>query len=147
MRRLLWILGVQLVAAVPVASGAAQASGADSVEVRLTRELTSGRVRLPPLQFTSQGDRVVQPSTEILKSVARAMAGMQGGFIIEVHVKPTSNATADQANADRRASIVRSELIGLGVPAARLFAVGVGRERRTSSDGTDVEHIDIARLR
>jgi outer membrane protein OmpA-like peptidoglycan-associated protein len=154
MKRFLCILGFQLLAAVPVAAGIAQGSGADSMEVRLTRELTTGRVRLPPLQFTKQGDRLDPASAGILKRVARAMASTQGGFIIEAHVKPTIDPTVDQANADRRASLVRAGLIELGVPAARLFAVGVGRERSSSSAGAkhaasaaEIEHIDIARLR
>lgn len=153
MRNLVCILGIQLVVAVPVASAAAQGSSADSMELRMTRELTTGRVRLP-LGFTKQGDRLDPASTNVLKRIAHAMAGIQGGFVIEAHVKPTSNATADQADADRRASIVKARLIELGVPATRLFAVGVGRERRSSSGaagvaatGADVEHIDIARLR
>jgi len=138
------IVGMQLVTAAPLASGGAQ-SGADSVDVRLTRELTTRRARLPPLELTKQGDRLAQSSIESLKRVARVMATMPGSFIIEAHVKPTSNATADQASADRHASIVRGALIELGVPAARLFAVGVGRDRRSAA--SDVDYIDIARLR
>ena len=152
--RLVCILGLQLVAVVSAASGVAQTSGTDSMEVRLRRELSSGHVHLPPLQFAKQGGRVDLASAEILKRVARAMISMDGGFIIEAHVKPTSNATADQTEADRRASIVRSALMELGVPATRLFAVGIGRERRSPSERTkiaapaaDAERVDIARLR
>jgi hypothetical protein len=147
------MLGVQLV--IVQASGAlAQGVVRDSIEVRLTRELLGqGRLRLPELRFV-EGDRLASGGDVLLKRVAHSMASVPGSFVVEAHIEPSGDETTDQAVADRRASTVRASLIQLGVPAARLFAVGFGRakasaRRRAGKDSVAaarVEGIEIARL-
>jgi outer membrane protein OmpA-like peptidoglycan-associated protein len=147
------LLGVQLVLA-QTPGVLAQGVVRDSIELRLTRELSElGRVRLPELRFVKDGDRLASGGDVLLRRVARSMASVPGSFVVEAHVKPTGDEISDQAMADRRASTVRASLIQLGVPATRLFAVGFGRAkvsrqraRKDSVASTEIENIEIARL-
>lgn len=152
-RGVILILGFQLIGTAST-DLMAQSATVDSIGVRMTRELrTEGRLRLAELHF-SRADRLEPGATVVLQRVAYAMSSVPGSFVIEAHVRPTRDETSDQATADRRASTVRSALIELGVPATRLFAVGIGRARTSSksrgpvdsSVTVEVERIEIARL-
>ena len=102
----------------------------DSVGVsRLANDLASGRLALDALRF-DDGDRLDAASSASLRSVARAMKGTSGGYVVKVKVSASVGA---QQLADRRAAAIRSILLAEGIEGERLYSAGSGSTGAASS--------------
>jgi outer membrane protein OmpA-like peptidoglycan-associated protein len=97
----------------------------DGSDAALARQLEAGHVTLADLQFASDGE-VAASSLPVLRSIAKLMKDGESVWIIEAH---TAGGQDDQARSDLRARAVKAVLVSEGVPAARIFARGLGSSR------------------
>lgn len=128
--------GDGLKAAVRSESAGDIAQSSDSAVSRISAELSLGRLSLDALRF-DDGDRLDAASSASLKTVARAMKGTIGGYVVKVRIASTTGA---QQHADRRAAAIRVTLVAEGVEAERLFSAGVGE---SGGAGSRVEILRI----
>src|SRR5437867_4205780 len=99
----------------------------DPIEARMTDVLkTTGRLRLPELRFAPKSDTLLKSAEPTVRRLAHVLASLSGTYLVAAHVGATRDVTFDQSLTDRRAAVVRTQLIRHGVPAAHLMAMGYG---------------------
>ncbi|MEW5918710.1 MAG: OmpA family protein [Gemmatimonadota bacterium] len=111
-----------------------------SREARRTRAaLEEGRLVLEKVSFDAGTATLAAGSDAQLAQLAAALSEVSGTFLVEAHAAPNANARAAKALSDKRAAAVKTWLVAAGIPAQRLFTIGVGSERPP-------ERIEIARM-
>ncbi|MDQ6887532.1 MAG: OmpA family protein [Gemmatimonadota bacterium] len=123
----------------------------DAVESHMATVLkVSGRLRVPQLRFAPRSDTLLSSAEPTVRRLAHVLVSVPGTYLIEAHVVPTRDATADQALTDQRASAVKSRLIHHGVPPKRLLAMGFGGTKPLSQavddDPSPSERIEITKI-
>lgn len=111
-----------------------------SVGGELRRTLaTTGRARLNGILFDSDAATIRAESKAVLDEVAALLATEPSWkLLIEGHTDSQSDDAHNQRLSEARAGAVRAELVGRGVDAARLRAVGYGESRPVGDNATDV---------
>jgi hypothetical protein len=59
-----------------------------------------------------------------LRQMATGLGGLGGSWTVQAILPPGSDPARLRARAERRATAVRAVLVGAGIPAARVTAVG-----------------------
>jgi outer membrane protein OmpA-like peptidoglycan-associated protein len=129
-----------------VASAAGSLNGADD-EKKLAAELEKGRVVLSDVRFVGTTDELTDASQPYLERVAKVLREQSATFVIEAHVDDGGNAAANQFLSDKRSAAVKARLVAAGMPAERLFAMGLGATRPPSEPNASGARIEIARMK
>lgn len=111
----------------------------------LAAQLAGGRAVLPEITFTPNSDQLTPEADGVVRRLAKALADATGVFLIEGHTAPAGDAAAAQLLSERRAAALKARLVGDGVPAARLLAVGYGATRPAAGGAERSARIEIAR--
>jgi len=111
-----------------------------SVSGELQRNLAAtGRVRLNGILFDSDAATIRAESRAVLDEVAKLLAAEPSWkLLIEGHTDAQGEEAHNQRLSETRAAAVRDALVGRGVSAARLRAVGFGESRPVSDNATEV---------
>lgn len=88
------------------------------------------------IRFDFGSDRLRPESTGILDEMAALIRGTSGTVQIEGHTDSDGTETFNQDLSERRAEAVQRYLVGAGIPASRLTAVGFGESRPAASNET-----------
>jgi len=107
--------------------------GGDDEDEQLAAALTAGRAALPEIRFEDGTDQLAQSAEPHVARLARLLAAQPGIFVVEGHVDATGDEAADQDLSQRRATALRAGLVAAGLPAERLFAMGLGATRPAAS--------------
>jgi outer membrane protein OmpA-like peptidoglycan-associated protein len=90
----------------------------------LEEQLASGHADLTGVAFEPESDALNPASEPTLTALAQVLTGSEGVFLLQGRADPGS---ADaRALAELRAMALKTWLVGLGVPAARVFSAGDG---------------------
>ncbi len=92
----------------------------------LATVVASGHAVLRMMRFTGATDVLEPSSRQLAKRLAEAIHRTPGTFVIEAHVDPLPSPGASQQLSENRAAAVKRALIGHGVQAERLLALGYG---------------------
>ncbi len=128
-------------AAASPGGGAAQ-PGADSAGARASSSVPAVAqgdiVVLKGVNFETGSAKLLPESMQVLDSVAADLLD-NPDLAIEVggHTDNTGSAATNRRLSKERADVVRGYLIGKGIPAARLTAVGYGPDRPIASNRTE----------
>jgi outer membrane protein OmpA-like peptidoglycan-associated protein len=130
-----------------IASGVAGAFKGDGLQ----QDLAKGRAVVAGIRFAAGSDQIEPSSASTITRLAKAILGTSGTFLIESHTAATSDATAEQALTDRRASAVKARLVAEGVPAARLFSMGFGAtkppaQQAAKTSAPRADRIEVSRM-
>ena len=130
-----------------VVGGVANAFKGDALQ----QDLANGRAVVPGIRFPAASDQLEPSSDGPIARLAKALLATTGSFLVEAHTTPGSDATADQALTDRRAGVVKARLVAAGVPAARLFSMGLGSTRPSAQATTKgaaprADRIEVSRI-
>jgi len=99
----------------------------------------TGRVRLNGILFDSDAATIRAESRAVLDEVAKLLAAEPSWkLLIEGHTDAQGEEAHNQRLSETRAAAVRDALVGRGVSAARLRAVGFGESRPVSDNATEV---------
>lgn len=128
-----------------IVSSAAGALGAADDDEKLAAELATGRVVLEVL-FVGTTDELADGSEPQLERLARLLEEQSATFLIEGHVDDAGNAAANQALSEKRSAAVKARLVAAGVPAERLFAIGLGATRPPTGPKASHARIEVARM-
>jgi outer membrane protein OmpA-like peptidoglycan-associated protein len=115
---------------------------------RLAADLADdGRIVLAELRFTPD-DQLAPGSEALLRQLAQLLGAQTGAFLVEGHVAPGTAADADRQRSERRAAAVKAQLVAMGMPAARLFAIGAGSAPAAAGPAgpPPPDRIEIARM-
>ena len=129
-----------------VSSAAGALSGAEEEE-RLAAELETGRLVLAEVRFVGTTDEIADGSEPHLERLAKVLREKSATVVIEGHVDDGGNAAADQALSEKRAAAVKARLVAAGVPAERLFAMGLGATRPPTDPNASHARIEVARMK
>lgn len=130
-----------------IVSSAAGALSATDDNERLAAELETGRVVLAEVHFVGTTDQLADASEPQLERLAKLLEKQSATFLIEGHVDDGGNAAANQALAEKRSAAVKARLVAAGVPAERLFAMGLGATRPPTDPNASPARIEIARMK
>ena len=130
---------------VSLAAGAL--AGKDDEEEKLAADLADGRAVLPGIRFEGTSERLAATSEPHLERLAKLLKAHPGSFVIEGHADDGGNATADLALSEKRAAAVKARLVAAGVPAERLFAMGLGAARPPADATGGRARIELARMK
>lgn len=114
-------------------------------ENKLGPALAAGRAVLPELAFEPGTARFVGSAAEALEQLAEALKATTGTWLVEAHVGADADPAAAQALTQERAVAVKTELVAHGVPAERLFAMGLGATRPPTV-GAPTTRIEVAKM-
>ena len=93
---------------------------------------------IEPVQFTTGTDDMVGTSTTILDNVAATLNEYESLNVrVEGHTDNTGDAALNQRLSQERAEAVMTYLVGQGVAADRLSAVGYGQNRPVAPNDTE----------
>jgi outer membrane protein OmpA-like peptidoglycan-associated protein len=92
----------------------------------LATVVSSGHAVLRMMRFTGGTDVLEPSSRELAKRLAEELQRIPGTFVIEAHVDPLLSPAASQQLSENRAAAVKRALIGHGIQAERLIALGYG---------------------
>lgn len=111
-----------------------------SVAGELRRGLAAdGRVRLHGILFDSDAATIRAESRAVLDEMVTLLAAEPTWkLLIEGHTDAQGDEAHNQRLSEARAHAVRDALVGRGVTAARLRAVGLGESRPVGDNATDV---------
>lgn len=111
-----------------------------SVSGELHKELAAaGRARLYGILFDTDSARIRPESLPTLDEVVRMLATEPGWkILVEGHTDATGTAAHNQTLSGQRAQSVRDYLVGKGVAAARLSAVGFGQSKPVADNATEL---------
>ena len=126
------------------AAGALSGTGDDK---KLAAELETGRVVLAEVRFVGATDQMEDSSEPYLERLAKLLAQQSGTFLIEGHVGDVGSAAANHALSEKRSAAVKARLVAAGVPAERLFAMGLGAMRPPTDPKASHARIEIARMK
>ncbi|MFN2398484.1 MAG: OmpA family protein [Gemmatimonadaceae bacterium] len=121
---------------------------------QLAADLAAGRAVLWEIRFEGNTDQLAVGSAPHIDRLARHLEHQPGAFLIEGHVDATADAVADQALSEKRAAAVKERLVAEGIPAARLFVMGLGATRppapesvqQAGAGATGNARIEVARM-
>ena len=130
-----------------VSSAAGALAGKDDEEEKLAADLADGLAVLPEIRFEGTSERLAATSEPHLARLAKLLEAQPGTFVIEGHVDDGGNATADLALSEKRAAAVKARLVAAGVPAERLFAMGLGATRPPADATGGRARIELARMK
>lgn len=108
-------------------------AGAENEDEQLAAALTAGRAALPEIRFEDGTDQLAPSAEPHVARLARVLAAQPGIFVVEGHVDGTGDDAADRDLSQRRATALRACLVAAGLPAERLFAMGLGATRPAAS--------------
>ena len=114
-------------------------------ENRIGPALAGGRAVLPELAFEPGTARFAASAAESLAQLAEALKATTGTWLVEAHVGADADPAAAQALTQERAVAVKTELVARGVPAERLFAMGLGATRPPTV-GAPTTRIEVAKM-
>jgi len=125
---------------------APQRGGAPADNLKLA--IASGRAVLPEMRFTPGTAGLELSAQPLMQNLAdqlkEAMAAVPGSkFVIEAHVDSVPNA---QVLSEYRAAAVKQGLVGKGVDAARLIALGYGTSRPPQAGNPPTARIEVVRV-
>ena len=129
---------------VSTAAGALSATDADET---LAAELETGRAVLAEVHFVGTTDQLDDASEPQLERLARLLKEQSATYLIEGHVDDGGSAAANQALSEKRSAAVKARLVAAGVPAERLFAMGLGATRPPTDPTTSQARIEVARMK
>lgn len=132
-----------------VAAAGRALTGGETEDERLAAALATGRTVLHGIRFEEATDSLTPDAEPHVARLARLLAIQPGTFVLEGHVDATGNDAADRELSQRRAAVLRARLVASGLPAERLFAMGLGATRPTAGAagaGERSARIEIARL-
>jgi len=106
--------------------------------LRPTRGAHGMQMTLDDIAF-APGKAALRPEarTNLSKVVAFVNQDPKKAIHVEGHTDSRGNANANQLLSQRRAEAVRDALIGAGVDAGRITALGLGAEQPVASNDTD----------
>ena len=105
--------------------GRSRSAEIDEEADRLIEELAAGgRAELAGISFAAGSDQPEPSSAIHLTALARALGRMEGTLLIEGRAEADEVPGGGRALAKLRAAAVKHALVGEGIEAARLFAVG-----------------------
>jgi outer membrane protein OmpA-like peptidoglycan-associated protein len=114
-------------------------------ENRIGPALANGRAVLAELAFEPGTVRFAASAAETLGQLAEALKATTGTWLIEAHVGADADPAAAQALTQERAVAVKADLVARGIPAERLFAMGLGATRPPTV-GTPTTRIEVAKM-
>lgn len=126
------------------AAGTLSGTGDDG---KLAAELETGRVVLTEVRFVGATDQLDDASEPYLQRLAKLLEQQPATFLIEGHVGDVGSAAANQALSEKRSAAVKARLVAAGVPAERLFAMGLGAMRPPTDPKASHARIEIARMK
>ncbi|HJU90431.1 MAG TPA: OmpA family protein [Gemmatimonadaceae bacterium] len=129
-----------------VSSAAGALSGAEDEE-KLVAELEKGRLVLAEVSFVEGTGELAESSEPHLQRLAKVLRDQSATFVIEGHVDDGGNAATNQALSEKRAAAVKARLVTAGVPAERLFAMGLGATRPPADPNASYARIEVARMK
>ncbi len=113
----------------------------------LAAALTSGRAVLSGIGFEERTDVLAPDAEPHVARLARLLVAQTGTFVIEGHVEATGDQARDLELSQRRAAALKTRLVASGVPAERLFAMGLGAGRPPAGGGGEhAARMEIARV-
>jgi outer membrane protein OmpA-like peptidoglycan-associated protein len=118
--------------------------GADE---KLAADLETGRVVLAEVRFVGATDQLDGASEPQLEHLAKLLKEQSATFLIEGHVDDGGNVAANQALSEKRSAAVKARLVAAGVPAERLFAMGLGAARPPADPKASHARIEVARMK
>lgn len=130
-----------------IVSGAAGALSGTGDDEKLAAELETGRVVLAEVRFVGTTDQLDDASTPYLERIAKLLLQQSATFLIEGHADDGGNAAGNQVLSEKRSAAVKARLVAAGVPAERLFAMGLGATRPPTDPKASHARIEIARMK
>ena len=130
-----------------IVSSAAGALNATNDDETLATELETGRAVLGEVRFVGTTDQLEDASDPQLERLARLLKEQSAAYLIEGHVDDGGNAAANQALSEKRSAAVKARLVAAGVPADRLFAMGLGATRPPTDPNASQARIEVARMK
>ena len=129
-----------------VSSAGDALTGTDADHEKLATDLAAGRAVLADIRFDGVTDQLTRESEPHLERLAKLLRTQTGRFVIEGHVDDTGNAASDHALSEKRATALKARLSAAGVPAERLFAMGLGAARPPVDPRSSRARIEVARV-
>ena len=129
-----------------VSSAADALAGKDPIDEKLAADLATGRAVVAEIRFDGASDQLTRDSEPHLERLAKLLRTQTGRFVIEGHVDDTGNAAGDHTLSEKRATTLKGRLAAAGVPAERLFAMGLGASRPPVDPRSGRALIEVARV-
>jgi outer membrane protein OmpA-like peptidoglycan-associated protein len=114
---------------------------------QLASELETGRVVLAEVRFVGTTDQLDGASEPQLERLAKLLKQQSATFVIEGHVDDGGTVAANHALSEKRSAAVKARLVAAGVPAERLFAMGLGAARPPTDPKAIHARIEVARMK
>ena len=114
---------------------------------KLAADLETGRVVLEEVRFVGATDQLDAASDSQLERLAKLLKEQSATFLIEGHVDDGGSAASNQALSEKRSAAIKARLVAGGVPAERLFAMGLGATRPPTDPKASYARIEIARMK
>ena len=116
--------------------GAFTSGGSRSFADRFAGDLAgTGRATALRGSDFAPGSAELLPSADpVLKAIATALKADRSAHLVEGHSDASGDDAADRALSEQRAAGVKARLVALGVPSAKLFAMGYGATRPSTAD-------------
>lgn len=118
-----------------------------TADEKLAADLETGRAVLAEVRFVGATDQLDGASEPQLERLARLLKEQSSIFLIEGHVDDGGSAAANQALSEKRSAAVKARLVAAGVPAERLFAMGLGSTRPPTDPNASHARIEVARMK
>ena len=124
-------------------------AGGDDEDAKLAAAVATGRAVVPGIRFEERTDMLALDAAPHVARLARLLVAQPGIFVLEGHVEATGDDAGDRDLSQRRAAALRTRLVAAGLPAERLFAMGLGGTRPAAGAAGAAPpgaRIEIARL-
>ena len=107
--------------------------------------LATGRAVFEDLRFATSSEDLDATSGKAIEHLAAALIATPGTFLIEGHTDVVPPPGDAQTLSQRRAAVVKAQLVAKGVPAERLLAVGYGATRPNAANPQANARIEVVR--